>query len=72
MILDALDELLAGLSHHDFFAVDEREQGIGSGLGPFDQIAVDVKRIAVEPGEFNHDAVSDGVFLFYRRKQGKR
>ena len=60
----------AGFADYDFFAVDEREQGIGRGLGPLDQVAVDVERIAVEPGEFNHGAASDGVCLLYRRKRG--
>lgn len=61
--MDALDQLFAGLADHNFFPVDEREQGIRRGLGPLDEVAVDVKRIAVEPGEFNHDAASDGLYL---------
>ncbi len=67
MLLHALDELCAGLADDDLFAVDEREQGIGRGLGPFDQIAVDVERIAVEPGEFDHDSAFDGRLMVYRR-----
>jgi len=54
VFFDAFDDFVAGFADDDFFAVGEAEQGIGSGLGPLDEVEVDIKRVAVEASQLNH------------------
>ncbi len=49
-----LHHLGAVLAHNQLFSIDEREHGVGRGLGGLDQVAVQHHRSAVEPGKFDH------------------
>ena len=57
IVQGALRDFAAGLEDDELFAGDQGEDGVGRGLGVFDEIAVDGERAAVEACQFDHVVV---------------
>lgn len=59
---DALEDLLSGLAHQDFFSVEQCDDRVRALLHEFDQVGIDGDARVVEASELDHGdtAISTG------------
>jgi hypothetical protein len=61
ILQDALRDFVAGFEDDELLAGDESKDGVGCGLGVFDEVAIDGERTAVQAFQFDHVKSSSQV-----------